>query len=326
MQEKLLQVDNSKFGANKMSPFGEFVDVFSELICAAQEFIRMLHGGERSVVSLRDVHRCIKVYRWFGEHFAHATTDQHVAWTLEDFFSVRKNAHEAIRQAVIMSLAYCYMSRLPGEERRQFRTHISDIWNGLQVPIAKGNSSSSSSRRGGGYNYWDFFYNTGPEYGPRCVWMEMEDPRAFQAVVFQVQRRFVSHMKLQDGIALNEALLENLFMILVSILNRIPIFIIGKPGSSKSLAVELVQSNLNGEASESPFLRTLPSCEVFSYQCSPLSTSEGIQAVFETAARYKREAPNTCVVVLLDEVGCVVSLFTIIADCDYTYSSFFPVR
>ena len=48
--------------------------------------MRTLHGGERSVVSLRDVARCVKVralglilphfeyvsfqvYRWFGEHF-----------------------------------------------------------------------------------------------------------------------------------------------------------------------------------------------------------------------------------------------------------------
>lgn len=42
---------------------------------------------------------------------------------------------------------------------------------------------------------------------------------------------------------------------------------------------------------------------MFSYQCSPLSTSSGIEQAFEAAARYKREAPNTTVVVLLDEVG-----------------------
>lgn len=43
--------------------------------------------------------------------------------------------------------------------------------------------------------------------------------------------------------------------------------------------------------------------EVFSYQCSPLSTSGGIEQAFESARRYRREAPNTFVVVLLDEVG-----------------------
>lgn len=43
------------------------------------------------------------------------------------------------------------------------------------------------------------------QYGPRCTWLELNDPRAFQTVVVEVQRRFVSHMKLAEGIALNEA-------------------------------------------------------------------------------------------------------------------------
>lgn len=37
------------------------------------------------------------------------------------------------------------------------------------------------------------------------------------------------------------------------------------------------QGNLRGKASEDAYLRTLPAVEVFSYQCSPLSTSAGIQ-------------------------------------------------
>ena len=97
------------------------------------------------------------------------------------------------------------------------------------------------------------------------------------------------HRIVGEGIALNEALCENLFMILVSLLNQIPIFVIGKPGSSKSLAMSKIQSNLNGEASDTPFLRSLPAVEVFSYQCSPLSTSSGIEQAFDAARRYRRE-------------------------------------
>lgn len=39
----------------------------------------------------------------------------------------------------------------------------------------------------------------------------------------------------------------------------------------------LVQSNMNGDASENDFLKSLPAVEVFSYQCSPLSTSQGAE-------------------------------------------------
>ena len=89
----------------------------------------------------------------------------------------------------------------------------------------------------------------------------------------------------------------------MSVLNQIPIIIIGKPGSSKSLAMGLLQSNLKGKASDNEFLKTLPAVEVFSYQCSPLSTSSGIETAFDKARRYLRESANTVVVVLLDEVG-----------------------
>ena len=92
-----------------------FVEVFAELVCASQEFVRSLHGGERSVCSLRDVARCIRVFTWFGNNFANATigvasgSSAGSGWTREDFFSVRPAAHAAVRQATVMALSYCYM-------------------------------------------------------------------------------------------------------------------------------------------------------------------------------------------------------------------------
>ncbi len=97
-----------------------FVEVFAELVCASQEFVRSLHGGERSVCSLRDVARCIRVFTWFGNNFANATigvasgagSSAGSGWTREDFFSVRPAAHAAVRQATVMALSYCYMRRV----------------------------------------------------------------------------------------------------------------------------------------------------------------------------------------------------------------------
>jgi hypothetical protein len=39
---------------------------------------------------------------------------------------------------------------------------------------------------------------------------------------------------------MNGALLENVFVLMVCILNRIPVFLVGKPGSSKSLSMKLI--------------------------------------------------------------------------------------
>ncbi len=68
-------------------------------------------------------------------------------------------------------------------------------------------------------------------YGPRAKWLQ-PDPASFHSTLRSTQRDFVSHMNLGEGIAENEALLENLFMLLVSVLNYIPIFVVGKPGQS----------------------------------------------------------------------------------------------
>lgn len=55
----------------------------------------------------------------------------------------------------------------------------------------------------------------------------------------------------RENIAVNMALKENIFMMIVCIQNRIPLFLIGKPGSSKSLAKSMVTNALRGKKSNS---------------------------------------------------------------------------
>jgi E3 ubiquitin-protein ligase RNF213 len=46
---------------------------------------------------------------------------------------------------------------------------------------------------------------------------------------------------------------------IVCILNRIPLFIVGKPGSSKSLAMNIVSKSFKGKASKSELFKRFPS-------------------------------------------------------------------
>jgi E3 ubiquitin-protein ligase RNF213 len=54
-------------------------------------------------------------------------------------------------------------------------------------------------------------------------------------------------------IAINQALKENIFAIIPCIINKIPIFICGKPGCSKSLAINLIFANLKGSKSSDSY-------------------------------------------------------------------------
>ncbi len=62
-------------------------------------------------------------------------------------------------------------------------------------------------------------------------------------------------MELGHNIARNAALRENIFMMAICIELRIPLFLVGKPGSSKSLAKSVVAASMQGQASNSDLLR-----------------------------------------------------------------------
>lgn len=62
-------------------------------------------------------------------------------------------------------------------------------------------------------------------------------------------------LNLEKNIALNHALCENVFMMVICIELRIPLFVVGKPGSSKSLAKTIVQDNMQGNLSKSDLFK-----------------------------------------------------------------------
>ena len=63
--------------------------------------------------------------------------------------------------------------------------------------------------------------------------------------------------KAHVNIAKNKALKENVFMMIVCIENRIPLFVVGKPGSSKSLSKSMVLDAMKGDQSKSNLFRQL---------------------------------------------------------------------
>lgn len=124
-------------------------------------------------------------------------------------------------------------------------------------------------------------------------------------IIREEQKDILDRMVLPPGTAKNTALQENVFVILVCILNRIPVFVVGKPGCSKSLAMQVIRSNLRGKDSTDVFFRSLPQLYCVSFQGSESSTSDGILKVFEKAENYLKSNSLDSVlpVVILDEIG-----------------------
>jgi E3 ubiquitin-protein ligase RNF213 len=109
----------------------------------------------------------------------------------------------------------------------------------------------------------------------------------------------------QGNVAKNEALKENVFMMVVCVQLRIPLFVIGKPGSSKSLAKTIVQEAMRGRDSTNPFFKQLKQSQMTSFQCSPLSTAEGVETVFRQCSKKQKDTnfDQFVSVAVFDEVG-----------------------
>ncbi|MED6241326.1 hypothetical protein ATANTOWER_009228, partial [Ataeniobius toweri] len=130
-------------------------------------------------------------------------------------------------------------------------------------------------------------------------------PQRIQQEIKLMQDLLLSGVPLGKTIARNEALKENFFMMAVCIELRIPLFIVGKPGSSKSLSKTLVADAMQGPTSHSDLFKRLKQIHLVSFQCSPHSTPEGIIHTFKQCARFQesKNLDEYISVVVLDEIG-----------------------
>ena len=101
----------------------------------------------------------------------------------------------------------------------------------------------------------------------------------------QLQDELIRNIKLDKGIAPNEALRLNLFICFIGILTRISVFLVGPPGCSKTLCFNLLKREMKGYHSKSKFWQQYPQLVVTSYQGSLTSTSKGIIDTFKDAEK-----------------------------------------
>ena len=127
----------------------------------------------------------------------------------------------------------------------------------------------------------------------------------FRKEIDYCQNAFLDQLQLPPKIGRNHALKENVFMMVICIDLRIPLFLVGKPGSSKSLAKGVVADAMRGAHSQSPLFKCLKEVHMVSFQCSQLSAAEGIIDTFKECQAMQREQnPQRYVsCVVLDEVG-----------------------
>ena len=118
-------------------------------------------------------------------------------------------------------------------------------------------------------------------------------------------KKLTKLMSIEKGIALNRALKENLYTYFTCIEANIPLIIVGKPGTGKSLSFQILYNTLKGEHSDEVFFRDKGKLYRYYYQGSETSTSKGIKKVFDRAFKEKKANNNNnrITLVFFDEMG-----------------------
>ncbi|XP_055264373.1 E3 ubiquitin-protein ligase RNF213 isoform X3 [Moschus berezovskii] len=234
--------------------------VITEVLSASQGFMRK-RQNECSFVSLRDVERCVKVFKWFYDH------SEMLLSKLDSFLSetgVIQNDFERypVLWSLVLAIGVCYHASL--EKKESYREAIC--------------------------RFFPAPYN---------------DSRVILDEIMRTQDLFLNGVSLRKTIARNLALKENVFMMVICIELKIPLFLVGKPGSSKSLAKTIVADAMQGQAAHSDLFRHLKEVHLVSFQCSPHSTPQGIIGTFKQCARFQqgKDLEQYVSVVVLDEVG-----------------------
>ena len=249
---KLKKDVNSDSQLEHLKP--EMVEVIINCLHHSQVYMRKKRDV-CSFVSLRDVERTIKTFKWFYAKLK----------------ALDKYAHEKSNQtqlslscrALIHALGVCYHVTL--DDRKPYRECIAKQ---LQ----------------------------------RISYITQQD---ILNEIIDCQNLFFNSVVLESDIGRNEALRENVFMMIVCAEMRIPLFLVGKPGSSKSLAKTIVANAMQGRNSKIAFFKELKQIHVSSFQCSAVSDAIGIERVFNQCALLQKNEnlDNFVAVVVLDEIG-----------------------
>lgn len=240
---------------------GDEMQVITDVLAASQRFMRK-RGNECSFVSLRDVERCVRVFRWFHEHSEMLLSQRGAAAQAPDAPGDGGFEEDPVLWALVLAVGVCYHASL--EKQESYRKAIC-----------------------------------------RFLPQPYDDSRAVLDTITRAQDHFLEGVPLRKTIARNLALKENVFMMVVCIELRIPLFLVGKPGSSKSLAKTIVADAMQGQAAHSDLFRNLKQVHLVSFQCSPHSTPQGIIGTFRQCARFQQDKDlgRYVSVVVLDEVG-----------------------
>ena len=219
---------------------------------------------DASVVSLREIARFPKLVSFFQDYFRKKNK----------YEEKPENSRNSKIRSIICSIYLCYYFRLTDDiKRNNFEAELRPIFLELV------NNKKTVKKNG---NLIEQITN---EDLKNEIDIRQENINKFGDFI-QVEEDYLYYQINPDkGIGENSLLKENLFLLFVSLVTNIPIIIIGKPGTGKSLSVQLINKCMKGKYSDKGFFKEFPKIIQTYFQGSDSTKPEDIEILFEKAKK-----------------------------------------
>ena len=243
----------------------ELLKLTTEAISICHIFLRKTFE-DPSIVSLREIVRFTKCVEFFHDYFL-KKNNQNKNEIDDDIKKYNKI------KSIICSIYLCYYIRLINDEKRgQFDVELQKVL--LRIVNVYSEEKYEEKR--------------GDLFGKIKLKKLKEDIREQNIEQFsdilKIEEDFLlEQIDLPIGIGINELLKENLFLLFLAVVTKIPLIIVGKSGTSKSLSTQLIYNSMKGKYSKNEFFKKYPSIIQIYYQGSEFTTHENVKELFNKA-------------------------------------------
>ena len=136
-----------------------------------------------------------------------------------------------------------------------------------------------------------------------------ENIKSFSDFLKVEEDYLIDQIEIDKGIVKNALLKENILLLFFSVLTGIPIIIICKPGTNKSLSTQLIYNSIRGKYSKNKFFQQILQIIQIYFQGSEFAQSEDIERLFKKAEmklnifKTKRKKEDLPIIMILLDVG-----------------------
>ena len=229
-------------------------EIAIDAIYTSHKYVREKNGV--SSVSLRDLQRFRRAYKFFNEYYEYKKEflikrDDKIS----DKFDIKSKIESFVLSLFITYYIKLFKHGFKNEYLQKINVHVNKLAEQSKIK----------------------------EWLDNANWKK----EPFNTIVRKEEEFLLDEMEVrkEKGIGLNNALKENIFLMFFSIYAYIPLIVVGKPGCSKSLSIQLIIRIMRGELSDSNFLKNYPTINSTGFQGSETNTPESIENIFKVAEK-----------------------------------------